>query len=154
MVAEAVMVIVAGFVGKKANPWGRKPLFLAAFALLAVRNALGVVNHAPGYLISLQAFDGAAAAIYGVLLKLVTADLAKGSGRVNVLQGAVQSSMALGAFLSNLAFGFIARKLSYNAAFVGLSAVAIAGGLLYWWFMPETKAEAQKEHGGPAAGPA
>jgi MFS family permease len=137
-VAEAVMVGTAAFVGRKAQPWGRKPLFVAAFAILAVRNALGVADHAPWYLVSLQALDGAAAAIYGVLLKLVTADLAKGSGRFNLLQGAVQSSMALGGFLSNLAFGLVARAFGFNASFWGLSGLAVAGGLLYLLKMPET----------------
>jgi predicted MFS family arabinose efflux permease len=144
-VAEVTMVATAAFVGRKAQPWGRKPLFVVAFAILAVRDALGVASHAPGYLIALQAFDGVAAAIYGVLLKLVTADLAKGSGRFNLLQGAVQSSMALGGFLSNLAFGFVAHALGFNASFWGLSGLALAGGLLYQLKMPETR---------PAAGAA
>lgn len=147
MVAEVVMVGVAAFVGKKAQPWGRKPLFLIAFAILAVRNGLGVASHAPAYLIALQALDGAAAAIYGVLLKLVTSDLAKGSGRFNVLQGAVQSSMALGGFLSNLVFGFVARTIAMNASFAGLSMVAVGGGVLYWLRMPETRPDEPAKDG-------
>jgi MFS family permease len=143
-VAEAVMVATAAFVGQKSQSWGRKPLFVLAFAILALRNALGVASHAPVYLVSLQALDGAAAAIYGVLLKLVTADLAKGSGRFNLLQGAVQSSMALGGFLSNLAFGLVARTLGFNASFWGLAALAVAGGMLYQLGMPETRPAAQR----------
>ena len=70
-------------------------------------------------------------AIYGVLLTLVTADLAKGTGRFNFLQGAVQSSMGLGGVLSNSLFGFIAKSMGFNASFWGLSAVAMLGGVLY-----------------------
>jgi hypothetical protein len=40
--------------------------------------------------------DGVAAAIYGVLLTLVVADLAKGTGRFNFMQGAVQPAMGFG----------------------------------------------------------
>ena len=142
-VAEIVMVLVAMFTGKKADYWGRKPLFLAAFAFLALRNGLNVINHNPFYLIGLQAFDGVAAAIYGVLLTLVAADLAKGTGRFNFLQGSIQSAMGLGGFLSNLGFGFVAKTLGFNAAFLGLSGCAVLGGLLYQFRMPETRGDEQ-----------
>ncbi len=135
------MVLVAWLIGRRVDVWGRKPLFLGAFALLAVRNALTNVSHAQGYLISLQTLDGVAAAIYGVLLTLVAADLARGSGRFNFLQGAMGSAMGLGAFLSNLLFGYLAHALGFAVSFWGLSAAAIAGGLLYLWKMPETKPE-------------
>jgi MFS family permease len=150
LVAELVMIAGAAYTGRKAGSFGRKPLFVAAFGLLALRNALGVVSHAPGYLITLQALDGAAAAIYGVLLKLVTSDLAQGTGRFNFLQGAVQSAMGAGGFLSNLLFGFVARALGFNASFWGLSAVAVVGGLVYLLAMPETRS--RTESGGGAQG--
>lgn len=80
-----------------------------------------------------------AAAISGVLLTLVTADLATGSGRFNFLQGTVQSAMGLGGFLSSLAFGFIAHAVSFNASFWACPAMAVAGGALYAFKMPVTK---------------
>lgn len=138
-VAELVMSFVARYAGGKAQTWGRKPLFLIAFAFLALRNGLTIVNHNPYYLIGLQSMDGVAAAIYGVLLTLVTADLGKGTGRFNFVQGAIQSSMGLGGFLSNSAFGFVAKTAGFNASFAGLSAAAIAGGVLYQTRMPETR---------------
>lgn len=145
VVAEVVMVGVAIIAGKKADTWGRKPLFLIAFVFLAIRNGLSVVSHNPYFLISLQVFDGVAAAIYGVLLTLVVADLAKGTGRFNFLQGAVQSAMGLGGFLSNMAFGWIAKAAGFDVSFLGLSAVAVAGGALHWFMMPETKEAAKEE---------
>lgn len=145
IVAEAVMVGVATVCGKLANSWGRKPLFLIGFAVLALRNALTVVSHNEWYLIGLQSLDGVAMGIYGVLLTLVTADLAEGTGRFNFLQGAVQSSMGLGGMLSNSLFGFIAKAMGFNASFLGLSAVAVAGGALFQFRMPETKGIAEKK---------
>ncbi len=139
VVAEAVMIAVAAYSGKVADQWGRKPLFLIAFIALAIRAGLSTVNYNPYYLISLQAFDGVAAAIYGVLLTLVTADLARGTGRFNFLQGAVQSAMGLGGFLSNIVFGWIAHGFGFNFSFWGLALVALGGGALYQFQMPETK---------------
>ena len=145
IVAEAVMIGVAILGGKLADQWGRKPLFLIGFATLALRNVLTVVSHNEYYLISLQALDGIAMGLYGVLLTLVTADLAKGTGRFNFLQGAVQSSMGLGGMLSNALFGFIAKTMGFNASFWGLALAAVAGGVLYQTAMPETKPD-KSEH--------
>jgi MFS transporter len=152
IVAEAAMVGVAVVCGKLADRWGRKPLFLVGFAALAARNALTVVSHNPSYLIALQALDGVAMGIYGVLLTLVTADLAKGTGRFNFLQGAVQSSMGLGGVLSNSLFGWLAKAISFNASFWGLAAVAVTGGVLYQITMPETKDQPVPERQKAAAG--
>ena len=77
--------------------------------------------------------------LYGVLLILVRADLAKGTGRFNLLQGAVQSSMGLGRFLSNAVFGWVAKAMGFDASFWGLAGVAVAGGVLYQLKMPGTK---------------
>ncbi len=137
------MIGVAIWAGKLANSWGRKPLFLIGFGVLALRNALTIVNHHEFYLISLQALDGIAMGLYGVLLTLVTADLAKGTGRFNFLQGAVQSSMGMGGMLSNSVFGWMAKVMGFNASFAGLAGVAAIGGVLYQWKMPETKPETQ-----------
>ncbi|HEX4230665.1 MAG TPA: MFS transporter [Bryobacteraceae bacterium] len=141
VVAEAAMVGVAAVSGKLADKWGRKPLFLLGFGALAVRNAATVLSHNPYYLISLQAIDGVAMGIYGVLLTLVTADLSRGSGRFNFVQGAVQSAMGLGGVLSNSLFGWMARSLGFNASFCGLAMVALGGFTLYGSKMPETKLE-------------
>jgi MFS family permease len=151
IVAEAVMVGVAAVCGKLAKSWGRKPLFLLGFAVLALRNALTVVSHNQYYLIGLQSLDGVAMAIYGVLLTLITADLARGTGRFNFLQGAVQSSMGLGGLLSNSLFGMIAKSFGFNASFWGLSAVAVAGGALFQLRMPETKNIAEPKQQAAAA---
>ena len=66
----------------------------------------------------------------------MTADLAKGTGRFNFLQGAVQSSMGLGGMLSNGVFGWVAKAMGFNASFWGLAVVAVAGGALYQFGMP------------------
>jgi MFS family permease len=118
---------------------------LIGFAPLALRNALTVVSHDGFCLISLQALDGVAMGIDRVLLTLVTADLAKGTGRFNFVQGAVQSSMGLGGVLSNNLFGWIAKGLGFNASFWGLTIVAVAGGLLYQTRMPETKPQQNEQ---------
>jgi hypothetical protein len=144
VVAEGAMVLVAIACGKLADKWGRKPLFLLGFGILAARNAMTVISHNAYYLIGLQALDGVAMGIYGVLLTLIAADLARGSGRFNFLQGAVLSAMGLGGVLSNILFGWTAKAMGFNASFWGLALVAVVGGVLWQMKMPETRPEGGK----------
>jgi MFS family permease len=152
IVAEAAMVVVAIACGKLADKWGRKPLFLLGFGVLALRNALTVVSHGAFYLIALQALDGVAMGIYGVLLTLITADLARGTGRFNFLQGAVQSAMGLGGVLSNALFGWTAKAMGFNASFWGLALVAVAGGVFWQIKMPEPSEKQEKAKAAAAHG--
>jgi MFS family permease len=137
-VAEIFMTAASAYTGKKADSTGRKRLFVAAFAFLAFRNGLSVISHDRYYLISLQALEGICEGISGVLITLMCADLAKGTGRFNFLQGAIASSMGLGSLLSNAAFGALAKSWSFNPSFVGLALTAIGGGILFHRQVPET----------------
>ncbi len=50
--AQLVMVPVAALVGSKADTWGRKPIFAAALAVLALRGALYPLSENPYWLVS------------------------------------------------------------------------------------------------------
>ena len=49
-----VMVPVALLVGRKADTWGRKPIFAVALAVLAARGALYPLSDNPYWLVSVQ----------------------------------------------------------------------------------------------------
>ena len=49
--AQVVMVPMAMLVGAKADSWGRKPLFLAGFAILPIRGALYTLSDNPYWLV-------------------------------------------------------------------------------------------------------
>lgn len=136
--AQFVMVPVAVFVGAKADAIGRKPIFLAAFGVLAVRGALYTVSDNPFYLVGVQLLDGIGAGIYGALFPVIVADLTRGTGRFNVSQGAVATAQGLGAALSASLAGTIIVAAGYSAAFLVLAAIAGAGFVLYLVAMPET----------------
>lgn len=137
--AQCVMVPIAFATGKLADPWGRKPLFLLAFAVLTVRGFLYTLGHGAAYLLAVQSLDGVGAAIFGVLWVLIIADLSVGTGRFNLLQGVIQAALGMGAFLSNLLAGLVVKHLGHNVAFLGLASVALTGLLFFSFFMPETK---------------
>ena len=136
--AQCVMVPMAVLVGHKADHFGRKPIFLAAFGVLALRGVLYTVSDNPYYLVAVQCLDGVGAGIYGALFPIVVADLTRGTGRFNVAQGAVATAQGLGAALSATLAGLIIVSAGYATAFSVLAAIAALGFVLYLLLMPET----------------
>jgi len=136
--AQLVMVPVAMLVGRNTERWGTKPMLLVAFGFLAARGALYTVSNDPWWLVGVQALDGVGAGIFGALFPVIVADLTKGSGRFNVSQGVVSSVFGLGAALSATLAGAIIVRAGYGASFLTLSAIAVAGFVLYLTAMPET----------------
>nr|WP_238192352.1 MFS transporter [Methylobacterium frigidaeris] len=148
--AQCVMVPVAMFVGHKADAIGRKPIFLAAFGVLALRGVLYTVSNNPFYLVAVQLLDGIGAGVYGALFPIVVADLTRGTGRFNVSQGAVATAQGLGASLSATLAGLIIVSAGYSAAFLTLAGIAGLGFALYLLVMPETRGFAPAQAGTPS----
>lgn len=61
--AQLVMLPIALLVGRTANTWGRKPLFLAGFAILPIRAVLYTLSDNSFWLIGVQVLDGVGAGI-------------------------------------------------------------------------------------------
>lgn len=140
IVAQLVMVPVSYWAGRLADA-GRKRIFLVGFAVLPVRGVLYTLSHNPFFLVSVQILDGIGAGIFGVLSVLMVADLTKGSGRFNLTQGMLATSIGIGAGLSNLLAGFVVQKAGYNVGFLMLAAIAAVALAVFWFLVPEPKAE-------------
>jgi MFS family permease len=136
--AQAVMLPIALLVGRKADVWGRKPLFLAGFAILPIRAALYTLSDNSFWLIGVQVLDGVGAGIFGALTPLVIADIMRGTGRYNLAQGAIATMVGIGASLSGLATGEVVDRLGYSAAFLTLGSVALVAVTVFAFAMPET----------------
>ena len=138
--AQTVMVPAAAIAGARADAWGRKPLFFTAFVALALRGSLYTLSDHPAWLIGVQLLDGVGAGLIGALFPVIVADLTTGSGHFNAAQGAVGTVHAIGGILSGTLVGFLVVNAGYHAAFLALSAIAAAGGLVFLLAMPETRA--------------
>ena len=136
--AQLVMVPMALLVGAKADAWGRKPLFLAGLAVLAVRGVLYTVSDNMYWLVAVQLLDGVGAGIYGAIFPVIVADIMRGTGRFNVAQGAIITAQGIWAMLSTSLAGLIIVKFGYSAAFVTLGAIAALAFVVFLVAMPET----------------
>jgi len=136
--AQAIMLPIALLVGRTADSWGRKPLFLAGFAILPVRAVLYTFSDNSFWLIGVQLLDGVGAGVFGALTPLVIADIMRGTGRYNLALGAIATMQGIGASLSGLAAGVIVDHFGYSATFLTLGAAALVAVIVFAIWMPET----------------
>ena len=136
--AQLVMVPVALLSSRLAVSWGRRPVFLIGFAILPIRGFLYTMTTSPYALVAIQLLDGIGAGIFGVVGTLVIADLTRGTGRFNLMQGALATATGIGAASSNLMTGFVVKAGGYDVGFLVLAAIAAAALLFYGLAMPET----------------
>jgi len=139
VVPQAIVALTSPSVGRKAQQWGRRPLLLLAFATLAVRGILFATVHDPYLLVAVQVFDGITAAVFSVMVPLIVADVAFGSGHFNLAQGIVGTAVGIGASLSTVLAGYVSDKFGSSVAFSGLAGVAAVGFIMIWLVMPETR---------------
>ncbi|HLB96501.1 MAG TPA: MFS transporter [Acetobacteraceae bacterium] len=136
--AQLVMLPIAVLVGRTADTWGRKPLFLAGFAVLPLRAVLYTLSDNSLWLIGVQVLDGVGAGIFGALTPLVIADIMRGTGRYNLAQGAIATLQGIGAASSGLAAGVIVDHFGYSAAFLSAGVTALVALAVFALWMPET----------------
>ena len=142
IVPQAIVALSSPSVGRKAQQWGRRPLLLIGFAALAIRGVLFATVGDPYVLVAVQVFDGITAAVFSVMVPLIVADVAFGSGHFNLAQGIVGTATGIGASLSTVLAGYVSDQFGSVVAFTGLATIAAAGLALIWVAMPETRPRA------------
>jgi predicted MFS family arabinose efflux permease len=133
------VAVISPTVGAKAQAWGRRPLLLIAFAALAFRGILFAIVRDPYVLVVVQLLDGITASVFSVLVPLIVADVAFGSGHFNLAQGIVGTATGIGASLSTVLAGYASDIFGSGVAFLGLAAVAWLGLAVIALLMPETR---------------
>ncbi len=135
---QLLVAALSPWVGKCAHSWGRRPLLLVGLCALPVRGLLFAYSTDPHAIVAVQMLDGVSAAVLGVLLPLVLADITRGTGRFNLAQGMAGMAVGIGASLSTYAAGYLTDHLGNRAAFLALSGTA-GCALLLATLMPETR---------------
>jgi MFS family permease len=137
--SQLIMLPTAVVAGRLTDAWGRKSTFLIGFGVLPIRGLLLTVVRNPNALVITQILDGVATGIFGVVAVVTIADLARNTGRFNLMQGAMNTCVAIGGSLSNLISGFVAKSAGFGTSFLLLTALAVGALLFFWTLMPETQ---------------
>jgi len=137
--------LLAPWVGRTANSWGRRPLLLIGLGVLPIRSTFFALTTDPALLVLIQLLDGLTGAVLGVLTTLVIADLTKGTGRFNLAQGLVGTLSGIGAALSTSISGLIVERVGHMAGFLGVTMVGLIAIAILWVFVPETRPSTHKQ---------
>jgi MFS family permease len=139
VVPQAVVAVISPWVGHQAQIWGRRWFLVAAFAALVVRGLLFATVTNPQLLVVVQLLDGITAATLGIMVPLMIADIARGTGHFNFAQGIVGTAVGIGASISPTLAGYLSDQFGSQVAFLGLAAIAALGLAAVWGLMPETR---------------
>jgi MFS family permease len=139
IVPQAIVAMLSPWVGRSAQRWGRRPILLLGFSALPLRALLFAGVSSPYLLVPVQMLDGLSAAVFGVMLPLIAADVAGGKGRYNLCIGFFGLAAGIGATLSTAVAGFIADRFGSATSFFGLAGAGALAVLLVWAAMPETR---------------
>ncbi|WP_321954518.1 MFS transporter [Paraburkholderia bannensis] len=145
IVPQAIVAMMSPWVGRTAQAWGRRPVLILGFSALPLRALLFAAVGNPYFLVPVQMLDGLSAAVFGVMLPLIAADVAGGKGRYNLCIGLFGLSAGIGATLSTALAGFIADHFGNTVSFLGLAAAGAAAVVMVWLVMPETRDALEEE---------
>jgi MFS family permease len=141
VVAQAVMVVVSMIAMRTMRTRGHWWVLLVSFAALPVRGLLAGTFITAWGVWPVQALDGIGAGLQSVAVPALVAHLLRGTGRVNVGQGAVMTMQGIGAALSPALGGWIAQLSGYRLSFFILGAISV-GSIGLWLMFHRTLREA------------
>lgn len=152
IVPQLVVALCSPWIGRQAERWGRRPLLLLGFAALPLRCVLFADTPDPYLIVVFQVLDGISAAVLGVLVPLIAADLARNSGHYNLTQGIIGTAVGIGASISTTFAGYVSDHYGSHIAFLGLGVAASCALLFTLVAMPETRPQQEAIGGdGPAS---
>lgn len=138
IIPQVIVALFSPLVGRLAERLGRRPILVLGFAALPARAAAFALVDNPYLLVPVQMLEGIAAAVFGVMVPLVAADLTRENGRYTLSLGVLGLAGTLGAALSTAVAGLVATRFGVAAAFWTLAAAGLAATLLVLLAMPET----------------
>jgi MFS family permease len=154
IVPQMIVAVVSPWAGSMAQRFGRRPVLLAGFAAVPLRGLLFALLVQAGPrglpLVAIQVLDGAAAAVFGLIVPLIAADTTRRTGYLNLAIGSLGFAGGLGATASTTLAGLVADAFGAPLAFVGLAASGLAAWLLVLLAMPETRPEEHRPVGATA----
>ncbi len=139
IVPQVVVALVSPWVGRAAQRYGRRPLLLAAFAMLPARAALFASVRNPYALVPAQALEGVSGSVYGMMLSLVSADLTHGKGHYTLCMSLLGLAGGAGTAISTALAGWVADGFGRTAAYWVLAGAGLLAWLTIALAMPETR---------------
>jgi MFS family permease len=143
VVAQGVMILASLAAIRLIEARGYWLVVLATFLVLPVRGLVAASLIQAWGVWPVQILDGIGAGLQSVAIPGLVAHILRGTGRVNLGQGAVMTIQSLGASLSPALGGLIADRFGFPVAFLILGGFSLASLLLWLIFAPLLRAAAK-----------
>jgi len=144
--------------GRYAQLHTRRRLLLIGLAVLPVRAALFGILGDPWVVGIFQMLDGVTAAVLGVMVPMVVADITHGGGRFNLAIGIIGLASGIGGALSTAVAGLLSDRIGDIGTYLMLGASGVLACVVLRVFMPETHglphyfvSPTQNQHAQPGA---
>jgi MFS family permease len=139
VVPQGVVAVLSPWVGRVASKVGRRRILLLGWAALPVRGVMLAILPGAWPLVAGQAVSGLSAAVFGVALPLLAADLTLGMSHFNLCMAILGLAIFVGAAISTTMAGEVADAAGMPVAFLVLAAIGAVAWLVVWLMMPETR---------------
>jgi MFS family permease len=139
LVPQAIVAAISPWIGRRAEASGRRPLMLIGWALIPLQGLVYATLSGPFALLLGNLLNAFSAAIFGVTMTVVAADLTRETGGFNLTLGALGVAMSIGASLSTFFTGMSVAAFGVRGAAVGLALVGLCGFTVLWAGMSETR---------------
>jgi len=135
MLAWMLVVWPAGWL---ADRWGRKPLLVLGWSIMAVRLAFVAMLRDPRWIVANQALDGLGNGLFAVLAAAWVTDRLADPRRSGEAQVIVGSCLVLGSAIGPAVAGFLVEPLGYRGLFWALAGCGVVATMIVSIFVPET----------------
>ncbi len=139
VVPQVVAALIAPWIGGAAQRFGRRPVLLAGFAVLPLRGLLLSAQFGAVPLAAMQTLDGVSAAVLGIMVPLIAADVTRRTGYLNLAINSIGLAVSIGATFSTTLGGLVADRFGIPTAVFGLAMIGFAATVLVWAALPETR---------------
>jgi MFS family permease len=146
LVPQAIVAAISPWIGRQVRASGRRPLMLIGWALIPVQGFAYAVLPGPFALVFGNLLNAFSAAIFGVTMTVVAADLTRRTGGFNLVLGALGVAISIGASLSTFCTGLAAAMFGARVAALGLALLRLCGLLVLRAAMPETRPTPAEQH--------
>jgi MFS family permease len=137
-VSMVAWMLVVWPAGRLADRWGRKPLLIAGWTIMAIRLAFVALVPSPAFAVANQALDGLGNGLFAVLAAAWVTDRLADPRRSGEAQVIVGSCLVLGSAIGPAVAGFVVGPLGYRGLFWALSGVGVVATAIVVFLVPET----------------
>jgi MFS family permease len=139
LLPQGIVAAISPWIGRQAEILGRRPMLLAGWGIIPLQALAYAALNGPYALVTCYLLNSVSAAIFGVMMTVVAADLTRRTGCFNLALGALGVAIAVGASASTFFGGIAAGLVGGKVTALGFAVVGCCGFLLLWVGMPETQ---------------